>query len=113
MRGGDSFNTAASGRPTLDDQLNVAGLGWYQGRLFAMLSLIVVADGMEMTVLSMLRKPLSREFGLDDYGFAALGSGTRAPRGPARRERARAIAPPACACSPPRVRAHPRAPSGQ
>jgi len=50
MRGGESFNTAGSGRPTLDDQLNVAGLGWYQGRLFFMLSLIVVADGMEMTV---------------------------------------------------------------
>ena len=41
---------SASGRPTLDDKINAAGLGWYQARLFAMLSLIVIADGMEMTV---------------------------------------------------------------
>ena len=46
----------------------------FQIRLFLMMSMLVVADGMEMTVLSMLREPLKREFGLDDYGFAALGS---------------------------------------
>ena len=64
----------ASGRPTLDEQLNAAGLGWYQARLFGMLSLITVADGMEMTVLTMLRAPVMREFGIDKYGFAVLGS---------------------------------------
>ena len=52
-----SLVAAASGRPTLDDQIDAAGLGWYQARLFAMLSLITVADGMEMTVLTMLRAP--------------------------------------------------------
>jgi putative MFS transporter len=65
---------SASGRPTLDDKINAAGLGWYQARLFAMLSLIVIADGMEMTVLTMLRAPAMREFGIDEYGFAVLGS---------------------------------------
>jgi len=65
---------SASGRSTLDDKINAAGLGWYQARLFAMLSLIVVADGMEMTVLTMLRAPAMREFGIDEYGFAVLGS---------------------------------------
>jgi len=64
-----------SGRvPTLDEHLDHAGFGWFQIRLFLMMSMLVVADGMEMTVLSMLREPLKREFGLDDYGFAALGS---------------------------------------
>ena len=69
-----SLVAAASGRPTLDDQIDAAGLGWYQARLFAMLSLITVADGMEMTVLTMLRAPVMREFGIDKYGFAVLGS---------------------------------------
>ena len=46
---------SAIGRRTLDEHLNFSGLGPFQGRLFAMLSLIVVADGMEMTVLTMLR----------------------------------------------------------
>ena len=35
---------SAIGRPTLDEHLNFSGLGPFQGRLFAMLSLIVVAD---------------------------------------------------------------------
>ena len=61
--------------PTIDEHLDAAGFGWYQIRIFLIMSMLVVADGMEMTVLSMLRKPLQREFGLDDYGFAALGSG--------------------------------------
>jgi MFS family permease len=39
-----------------------------------MVSLMVAADGMEMTVISLLRSPLKREFGLDDLGFSMLGS---------------------------------------
>ena len=65
---------SALGRPTLDEHLNASGLGWFQGRLFFMLSLIVVADGMEMTVLTMLRAPVMRDFGIDKYEFAGLGS---------------------------------------
>ena len=65
---------SAIGRPTLDEHLNFSGLGPFQGRLFAMLSLIVVADGMEMTVLTMLRHSVTNEFGIDKYQFAILGS---------------------------------------
>ena len=65
--------------PTIDEHLDAAGFGMFQIRIFCIMSMLVIADGMEMTVLSMLRKPLQREYGLDDYGFAALGSGTRAP----------------------------------
>jgi len=61
--------------PSIDEHLDAAGFGWFQMRIFCIMSMLVVADGMEMTVLSMLREPLKREFGLDDYGFAALGSG--------------------------------------
>jgi len=86
--------------PTIDEHLDGAGFGWYQIRFFCLVSLLVVADGMEMTVLTMLREPLQREFGLDEYGFAALGSGMRAPEDQ-RCERARALAPL-------RVRAHTR-----
>jgi len=60
--------------PSIDEHLDAAGFGWFQMRIFCIMSMLVVADGMEMTVLSMLREPLKREFGLDDYGFAALGS---------------------------------------
>ena len=37
-----------------------------------MVSLMVAADGMEMTVISLLRGPLQKEFGLDDIGFSVL-----------------------------------------
>lgn len=65
--------------PSIDEHLDAAGFGWFQMRIFCIMSMLVVADGMEMTVLSMLREPLKREFGLDDYGFAALGSGAPPP----------------------------------
>ena len=71
---GSFSSMKSSGRPTLDEHLNESGLGWYQARLFSMLALTVVADGMEMTVLTMLRAPLMREFGIDKFGFASLGS---------------------------------------
>ena len=60
--------------PAIDEHLDHAGFGWFQVRLFLIMSMLVVADGMEMTVLSMLRGPLKREYGLDDYGFATVGS---------------------------------------
>lgn len=60
--------------PTIDEHLDAAGFGMFQIRIFCIMSMLVIADGMEMTVLSMLREPLKEEFGLDDYGFAALGS---------------------------------------
>eukprot|EP00286_Rhodomonas_abbreviata_P023632 CAMPEP_0181314324 /NCGR_PEP_ID=MMETSP1101-20121128/14754_1 /TAXON_ID=46948 /ORGANISM="Rhodomonas abbreviata, Strain Caron Lab Isolate" /LENGTH=509 /DNA_ID=CAMNT_0023421403 /DNA_START=195 /DNA_END=1720 /DNA_ORIENTATION=- len=60
--------------PSLEDHLAHAELGWYQGKIFLMASLLVAADGMEMTVISLLRKPLSKEWGLNDNEFSALGS---------------------------------------
>ena len=71
---GGAPRPAGTTAPSIDEHLDHAGFGWFQVRIFLIMSLLVVADGMEMTVLSMLREPLKREFGLDDYGFAALGS---------------------------------------
>jgi hypothetical protein len=61
--------------PSIDEHLDAAGFGMFQIRILCILSMLVIADGMEMTMLSMLRKPFMEEFGLDDYGFAALGCG--------------------------------------
>ena len=47
--------------PSLEEHLDAAGFGWFQVRLFSIMSLLVVADGMEMTVLSMLREPFKRD----------------------------------------------------
>ena len=58
----------------LQEQIDSAGLGWFHARLFAMCASICLADGMEMTVLTMLREPVMREYNVDKYGFAALGS---------------------------------------
>lgn len=61
--------------PTIDEHLTGAGFGWYQMRLFCIMAPLVISYGMEMPVLSMLRAPVQREFWLDDYGFASVGSG--------------------------------------
>lgn len=60
--------------PSLEDHLNHCGLGWFQYNIFIMAALIVAADGMEMTVISLLRKPLSDEWALNDDYFSLLGS---------------------------------------
>jgi MFS family permease len=60
--------------PSLEDHLNHCELGWFQYKIFIMAALIVAADGMEMTVISLLRKPLMSEWGLDDNSFSLLGS---------------------------------------
>ena len=60
--------------PTLEEHLGHCGLGWFQYKIFIMAAAIVAADGMEMTVISLLRKPLSKEWGLDDSTFSLLGS---------------------------------------
>ncbi|EKX52484.1 hypothetical protein GUITHDRAFT_101655 [Guillardia theta CCMP2712] len=66
--------TGIKDAPTVDEHIDHAGVGWYQFRLFFILALLVMADGMEMTVISMLRKPLSEEWGLGEMTFAAIGS---------------------------------------
>lgn len=60
--------------PSLEDHLNHCGVGWFQFKIFVMAAAIVAADGMEMTVISLLRKPLSKEWELDDDTFSMLGS---------------------------------------
>jgi MFS family permease len=60
--------------PSLEDHLNHCGVGWFQMKIFVMAAAIVAADGMEMTVISLLRKPLSKEWELDDDTFSLLGS---------------------------------------
>jgi len=80
MVSGAKFGTAPAQErkegdpPTLEDHLNHCGLGWFQYKIFIMAALIVAADGMEMTVISLLRKPLSTEWALDDNYFSLLGS---------------------------------------
>lgn len=59
---------------SVEEHLNHSGLGQWQASIFAMSSLMVAADGMEMTVISLLRGSLKREFELDDIGFSVLGS---------------------------------------
>mmetsp|Transcript_25651 Transcript_25651/g.60851 ORF Transcript_25651/g.60851 Transcript_25651/m.60851 type:complete len:494 (-) Transcript_25651:101-1582(-) len=60
--------------PSLEDHLEHAGVGLYQLKIFLIASLLVAADGMEMTVISLMRKPLSKEWGLNDGTFAIIGS---------------------------------------
>ena len=44
--GSRSSLRSSLGRPTLDEHLDASGLGAFQGRLFFMLALVAVADGM-------------------------------------------------------------------
>ena len=58
----------------LDEHLDASGLGWFQVRLFALCSLTMVAHGAQMSVVTMLEEPVSKEFGLDKLGFSLVGS---------------------------------------
>mmetsp|Transcript_7181 Transcript_7181/g.14427 ORF Transcript_7181/g.14427 Transcript_7181/m.14427 type:complete len:481 (+) Transcript_7181:20-1462(+) len=60
--------------PTIEEHLAHCGVGRWQMMIFAIVSLLVLSDGMEMTVISLLRQPLQQEWGLDDFTFSALGS---------------------------------------
>jgi len=77
---GSKFGSGPAGErkqgqaPSLEDHLNHCGLGRFQYNIFIMVALIVAADGMEMTVISLLRKPLSDEWALNDDNFSLLGS---------------------------------------
>jgi len=72
--GGPARERKEGEAPSLEDHLNHCGLGWFQYNIFIMAALIVAADGMEMTVISLLRKPLSDEWALNDDYFSLLGS---------------------------------------
>ena len=73
--GGGALRERKEGEPpSLEDHLNHCGVGWFQYKIFVMAAAIVAADGMEMTVISLLRKPLSKEWALDDDTFSLLGS---------------------------------------
>ncbi|EKX52288.1 hypothetical protein GUITHDRAFT_102191 [Guillardia theta CCMP2712] len=60
--------------PSLEEHLEHAGVGMFQLCIFLIASLMVAADGMEMTVISLLRKPLQKEWQLNDYEFSSVGS---------------------------------------
>ena len=59
---------------SLDEHLDASRLGWFQVRLFALCSLTMVAHGAQMSVVTMLEEPVSKEFGLDKLGFSLVGS---------------------------------------
>ena len=71
-------HSAASGSqrvaPTLDEHLNHMGLGWFHARLFAMLAILIAADGMEITVLAIVRTAVMQDFDISDWQFALVGS---------------------------------------
>ena len=71
---GDAVPRKEGDPPSLEEHLNHCGLGWFQYKIFLMAAAIVAADGMEMTVISLLRKPLTSEWDLSDETFSLLGS---------------------------------------
>ncbi|KAJ1474845.1 major facilitator superfamily domain-containing protein [Baffinella frigidus] len=57
-------NTANLGAPSVEDQINAIGLGRFQYLLILIFGLIVVSDGMNMVVISILYTTLHDEWGL-------------------------------------------------
>jgi len=56
-----SLNHGGGAATSLEEHLDAAGFGWFQMRFFLILSSLVVADDMEMTILSILREPFKRD----------------------------------------------------
>ena len=56
-----SLNHGGGAATSLEEHLDAAGFGWFQMRFFLILSSLVVADDMEMTMLSILREPFKRD----------------------------------------------------
>ena len=50
------------------------GLGWFHARLFAMLAILIAADGLEITVLAIVRTAVMQDFDISDWQFALVGS---------------------------------------
>ena len=78
LRSSSSFARLCSsesvGRPTLDEHLDTSGFGGFQARLFALCCLTMVSHGAQMSVLTMLQRPVTDEFALEELEFSLLGS---------------------------------------
>lgn len=57
-------DTGNIGAPTVEQQVNEIGMGKFQYMLLAIFGLIVVADGMEMVVISLLYTALHKDWGI-------------------------------------------------
>ena len=69
-----NFDAASQSMPTLEDQLNAVGLGSLQWRVVFAAGIMVVGDGMELAAVSMLKRPLAREWGVSSDELALIGS---------------------------------------
>lgn len=68
---GDEANLEAS---TAEQQINAIGMGRFQYMLVAIFGLIVVADGMEMVVISLLYTALHRDWGVSKIEEGVLAA---------------------------------------
>jgi predicted MFS family arabinose efflux permease len=68
------FDATSSAMPTLEDQLNSVGLGTLQWRVVFAAGVMVLGDGMELAAISMLERPLAREWGVSSDDLALIGS---------------------------------------
>jgi putative MFS transporter len=67
-------DTGNIGAPSVEQQINAIGIGAFQYRLIAIFGLIVVADGMEMVVISLLFTALHRDWGISKLEEGVLAA---------------------------------------
>ena len=67
-------DTGNIGAPTAEQQINVIGMGRFQYLLFVIFGLIVVADGMEMVVISLLYTALHKDWGISKLEEGVLAA---------------------------------------
>ena len=60
-------------RPTIDSIVTRMGFGWFQGRLFAILGVIMLADGCDAILTPLLAELLQKKWLLSDTQAAMLG----------------------------------------
>lgn len=68
---GDTGNVGA---PSVEKQINTIGMGRFQYMLLAIFGLIVVADGMEMVVISLLYTALHQDWGISKLEEGVLAA---------------------------------------
>jgi MFS family permease len=66
--------TEASSLPTVEDQINVIGVGKFHYTLMTFLGFLCAADGMEMVVLSLLSSQLQTEWNASKVEIGGLAS---------------------------------------
>ena len=60
--------------PTVEDQINAIGIGQFHHSLIVMVTLLCMADGMEMLVISLLSTTLQKEWGVSTVEMGGLAS---------------------------------------